>query len=203
MYNSREELKGLFSPISWKSTIFEPLFYRCRDGESRVPQLPDNYLYYSTEEAPFDEYRKRLEAIRVFFDPMPDGAELRLWARIMVYPVYPASPLPFDGHKALRGILRSDGSLLAARVTRSVGDDRKPFVTVRQTGLDGAVWKFRYRHTHWKGQVGELIDLPGAWNGERYVFDATAGPKSYSIVLVTNDPKTGEELQFYGPHIYN
>ncbi|MBN9453269.1 MAG: hypothetical protein J0I42_15075 [Bosea sp.] len=199
---SRDELKAIYSPISRKATTSDPLFYRCENGESRITQLPDNLIYYGADNAPAAEYRQRLEATRVFIEQMPANSELRLWGRFMIYPAYPASPMPFDAHRALRAILKSDGTYLAARPILKLETPKQPYLTIDQVGLDGATWKFRYRSSHWKGQSGPLMDLPGKWVGDRYYYEVEAGPKPYSIVLVTTDPKTGEELEFYGPHIY-
>lgn len=200
---SWEVLDKIYSPISRKATVHDPIFYRCRQGRSRITNLPDNFFVDGHIETPVENYRKSLHAIRAFLSPVPDDAELRLWGEIVVYPAYPKAPWPHTGFKALRGILRSDGSFIGARGDVTYGAGLKSAVLdIQQEGFSSTKWAIRYVHSVWSsGKPEKPKPLPGHWVMGKYQFDPRVAPSPYSIVMDTEDPRTGEKLEFYGPYI--
>jgi hypothetical protein len=195
------ELLKHFTQISRKATITEPILYRCQGGRTTVANLPDNYLVHGMVPRPLDDYRKALEALRFFLAPLPSGAELELWGRVMMSAAYPASPRPYDVHRALRGILRVDGTFAAAAASLERDSVRRKYLlTPEQRGLDGAAVSFLYReNVRGLTEAAPLRPLPGMWVDGRFEVDFDVVPKPFSVVVSTTDPATGRELQFYGP----
>jgi hypothetical protein len=137
---------------------------------------------------------------------VPDGKLERaeLWFAASVVPAYPAPPLPMlDPHRGLIGVYTNDQISVLGVIASYDPDTQQQFLEIEARNLDindkSAIARFNINSNRDWRNLPEPVELPGVWNGNRFMLDGSkrTGRTAWPLIRIV-DRRLGE-LVFSAP----
>jgi hypothetical protein len=137
---------------------------------------------------------------------VPEGNLKRaeLWFAASVVPAYPAPPLPMlDPHRGLIGVYANDQISVLGVIASYDPDTQQQFLEIEARNLDitdkSALARFNVDSNRDWRNLPEPVELPGVWNGNRFMLDSSkqTGRTAWPLIRIV-DRQLGE-LVFNAP----